>query len=58
MTSAILCDGCETWETVDVFSHVLEITDTSGDHEEHHLCKECTKMFWKWVEQIPKSEDT
>jgi len=56
MTDAILCDGCETWQIVDVFSHVLELRDISESNTSH-LCNDCAKMFWNWVKQIPKSED-
>ena len=56
MTDAILCDGCETWQTIDTFSHVLELRDIN-ESSTSHLCNDCTKMFWNWVKQIPKSED-
>lgn len=56
MTRAILCNGCEQWQTSSEFSAALTIFSNDED-EQSHLCEECAKLFWKWIDKIPKVED-
>lgn len=55
MTDALLCDGCLMYQQVDLLSEQLRIVDLNNKNESH-LCTDCSKRFFKWMESIEDAD--